>query len=222
MQNKYTLSETEIEQLFIFVKKKFVNYYDLQVELVDHLASLIEADMEENPNHNFETALNKVYAGFGIFGFWTLVKERTNAAYRNGRKLWWQHFKALFGWPAASVSMVIAVGLYFGLEFLGYQTVTWTFAAVVVITSFTLVLQTASKKRMFASIVFSQGALGGSVSLAFQIPLHLAIWSNNEFLANSTWTFPIYLLVALSYLAMVKVHQQVLNELKHNYPLAFQ
>ncbi len=67
----------------------------MQVELVDHLASLIEADIEANPTHDFETALYKVYTGFGIFGFLNLVKERTNAAQLNGRKLWWQHFKAL-------------------------------------------------------------------------------------------------------------------------------
>ncbi len=221
MENKFALSETQIEHLFAFVKKKFVNYYDLQVELVDHLASLIEADMEANPTHDFETALNKVYAGFGIFGFWNLVKERTKAAQINGRTLWWQHFKALFSWPAASVSIVIAFGIFFGLKFLGFNVMVWILGIIFFIVGISLVIESSPKRKGFVGILFSQGALGAAFMIPFQISINLSFWTNNESLSNSQWTFPVFLLFALSYLALVKVHQQLLNELKRNYPLAF-
>ena len=71
-----TLSKEQIEHLFTFTQKKFVNWYDLQVELVDHLANKIEAEMEADKALSFERALGNVYAGFGIFGFAQIVKER--------------------------------------------------------------------------------------------------------------------------------------------------
>ena len=45
-----TLTHKQIDQLFAFTKKKMVRYYDLQVELVDHLAARIEEEMDDNEN----------------------------------------------------------------------------------------------------------------------------------------------------------------------------
>ena len=36
------LTEAQIDELFSFCKRKGVKHYDLQIELVDHLASSIE------------------------------------------------------------------------------------------------------------------------------------------------------------------------------------
>jgi hypothetical protein len=43
------LSSTQIEKLYAFTRQHYVEYYDLQTELVDHLANAIEAQWEENP-----------------------------------------------------------------------------------------------------------------------------------------------------------------------------
>lgn len=43
------LSKAQIEQLLEFTKKKYVQFYDLQVEVVDHLASTIEYTITESP-----------------------------------------------------------------------------------------------------------------------------------------------------------------------------
>ena len=63
------LSSKEIDLLFEFTKKKLVHWYDLQVELVDHLAARIEEEMQADQKLSFEQALEKVYKGFGLFGF---------------------------------------------------------------------------------------------------------------------------------------------------------
>ena len=39
------LSEEQIDVLFIFTKKHLVEHYDVQVELVDHIATEIEAEI---------------------------------------------------------------------------------------------------------------------------------------------------------------------------------
>ena len=59
------LTQEQIEQLFVFTKKHLVEHYDVQVELVDHLANAIEAEWEINPNISFTEALQKEYKNFG-------------------------------------------------------------------------------------------------------------------------------------------------------------
>jgi hypothetical protein len=50
-----------------------VPYYDLQVELADHLANAIEEQMSSNRNLSFQKALENVHQSFGISGFAPLV-----------------------------------------------------------------------------------------------------------------------------------------------------
>ena len=70
------LSQEQIDQLFVFTKKHLVEHYDVQVELVDHLANAIEAEWEINPNISFTAALEKEYKNFGVFGFSGLVEQK--------------------------------------------------------------------------------------------------------------------------------------------------
>ena len=51
------ITKAEINQLFDFTQKHYVEFYDVQVELVDHLANAIEAQWSENPEISFEEAL---------------------------------------------------------------------------------------------------------------------------------------------------------------------
>ncbi|WP_313580440.1 hypothetical protein [Chishuiella sp.] len=70
------VSAEEIEKLFEFTKEHYVEYYDLQIELVDHLACAIEEKWEKDNTISFEKALKDVFAEFGIFGFSYLVNGR--------------------------------------------------------------------------------------------------------------------------------------------------
>ena len=63
------LETKHIDQIEAFVKSKYVDYYDIQVELVDHLVSAVETELEQFPNLNFEKVLLSKYKAFGIFGF---------------------------------------------------------------------------------------------------------------------------------------------------------
>ena len=70
------LTNQQIEQLFDFTKKHYVEHYDVQVELVDHLANAIEYQWKANPNILFEDALQTEFKKFGIFGFTGLVEKK--------------------------------------------------------------------------------------------------------------------------------------------------
>ena len=52
------LTPEQIDRLYQFTRQHYVEWYDLQTELVDHLANSIEAQWQENPKKNsFEDAL---------------------------------------------------------------------------------------------------------------------------------------------------------------------
>ena len=111
-----TLSKEQIEHLFTFTQKKFVHWYDLQVELVDHLANKIEAEMATNKALSFERALGNVYASFGIFGFAKIVREKEEALRKANNKLLWQEIGNQFTWPNLIRSLAI-LGLIFTVVF---------------------------------------------------------------------------------------------------------
>lgn len=73
------INKDQINQLFAFTKKHLVEHYDIQAELVDHLANAIEEQWKENPDILFEDALNKEYKNFGVFGFSGLVEQKEGA-----------------------------------------------------------------------------------------------------------------------------------------------
>ncbi|QES88248.1 hypothetical protein [Rhizosphaericola mali] len=85
MEN-YTLSPDKIDKLFRFCEKHGIKYYDVQVELVDHLASAIETAMSDHPNLSFDDCLQKEYKGFGATGFAKLLSEKKKSIERNIRK----------------------------------------------------------------------------------------------------------------------------------------
>ncbi len=102
-----TLTNEQIQALFTFTEKKFVKWYDLQVELVDHLANKIEEEMDNNKTLSFERALGNVYEKFGLFGFAHIVQEKENELKKRNNKLLWQEMKNQFNWPNMLRSLAI-------------------------------------------------------------------------------------------------------------------
>ena len=70
------LTTEQIAALFQFCQKHSVRYYDIQVELVDHIATAIEAKMETNTDISFDEALREEYKNFGITGFGRYLSEK--------------------------------------------------------------------------------------------------------------------------------------------------
>ena len=103
------LTEVQMQELFLFIKKKYVKYYDLQVELVDHLTIRIQEEMCANSKINFEQALEQVYTGFEIFGFAKLVQEKEQQYIRMIRRHLWKEFRGFFRWQEITLVMLIVV-----------------------------------------------------------------------------------------------------------------
>jgi len=110
------LSEVQIQELYKFTRKHFVEHYDLQTELVDHLANGIEQQWKETPNVTFEEAQRKEFKKFGVCGFHDVIKDRRKAMAKKYRKYIFRYYKEYFCLPKVLKLIVLAIGLFFLLQ----------------------------------------------------------------------------------------------------------
>ena len=79
------IGKQEIEKIYDYVQKHKVKYVDVQIELVDHLATEIERIRSENPTIDFQSALEKASSAFDVktYNIWPNFRE---IRYVNGFK----------------------------------------------------------------------------------------------------------------------------------------
>ena len=106
------LTTEQIDQLFAFTRQHYVEWYDLQSELVDHLANAIEEQWQENPNRSFEEALHIEFSKFGIFGFMDVVEQRQMALSKKYNGIVWQLFKDFCGVPKIILTVAFTLLLF--------------------------------------------------------------------------------------------------------------
>ncbi len=109
------LNQAQIQQLYAFTSKHFVEHYDLQTELVDHLANGIEEQIAINPKLTFKQALNNEFRKFGIHGFEDVIAKRKRAMSLKYWKIIFGFFKDYFSFPKiiATLSAILFLGLVF-------------------------------------------------------------------------------------------------------------
>jgi len=111
------VTENEITQLHQFVQSRFVEFYDVELELVDHLANGIEAQWQENPNLSFEEAKQMEFKKFGIFGFTGVVERKETELTSIYIKDLIIHLKIFFSFP----KIVFSLAVFLVLFALGYK-----------------------------------------------------------------------------------------------------
>ena len=117
------LSPQQIEKLFVFTRQHYVEYYDLQLELVDHLANAIERQWQENLKLTFDQALNSEFKKFGIFGFQDVIEKKQKAMTKIHNRFIWQNFKDFFTISNTIVTFSIGMLLFwlFSLPFINHN-----------------------------------------------------------------------------------------------------
>lgn len=110
------LEKKHIEHLYDFVQRHFVPWYDVQTELVDHLASGIEQLSEEHPDKSFEQLLELEFKKFGVHGFEDVVDNKRKALTRIYAQMTLKRIADFFQWPVILKSAVFAGVIYFVLS----------------------------------------------------------------------------------------------------------
>ncbi|GGD83663.1 hypothetical protein GCM10011514_54650 [Emticicia aquatilis] len=218
------LTAAQIEELYAFTRKKYVEYYDVQTELVDHLASSIEEKMSTS-NINFETALQQVYTQFGIFGFSDLVGQKEMEVAIKGRNLFRKSFVGYFKLPKILLLLMIFLVSYKAFQIASLASVIYSFYALIIIFNIILISKIILIKRsiklpllQFKNIYILSSSVG-SYLLMLQVFFNLSLSD----LAN--W-YPIALpiifsFITISYLAEIDVLDKLSNQQRRLYPEDF-
>lgn len=222
------INQTQIEQLYLFTRQHFVEYYDLQTELVDHLANAIEAQWETNPTRTFDEALQIEFKKFGIFGFSDVVQERYVALEKKYRKIVWFHFKNFFRLPQI-IGTFSAVGiLYLILKISFHKEIILISILALLLVLFSVELirnarkmkrknQETGKKWLFREILNGYGQGSGFMFLPLQTVYHLRSLFNADLILLGG-SFLIIALALFQYIVLVIIPKKAEQYLIETYP----
>ena len=107
------LTPEQIDQLYTFTRQHYVEYYDLQTELVDHLANAIETEWQQNSKLSFDEVLNQEFKKFGIFGFMDVVAEKQKFLSKKYESMIWSYYKEFFKLPTILLTLSAVLITYF-------------------------------------------------------------------------------------------------------------
>ncbi len=106
------LTEEQVRKLFAFCESKDVYDYDLQIEIVDHLASAIEEQWKHDPGITFGWALKNIYLKFGWHDFRKLERQLERQLKRKFRRMLWQNFIEYFRFPKIAITVLLFIMLF--------------------------------------------------------------------------------------------------------------
>ena len=175
--NLYTLTKEQISRLYQFTSRYFLEYYDLQTELVDHLANGIAQARIENPALSFERALRLEFRKFGISGFHKVIENHRESMNRRYLNIILEYFKTYFKLPMFLMTLTFIL-IYISLlpsvlgQFLYYLVVATVWSVFLFRMSKTWFFRKKQvvkrKKWLLEELIFNQMRLFNSLLLPIQ------------------------------------------------------
>lgn len=221
------ISDIKIKELFSFVAKKRVRYKDVQIELVDHLATAIEEIMEHEPNLTFNKALEKVYAGFGIYGFAKIIEQKEQAMHKFWRTRIFNYVRKFYALPRiiGTIGSMILVFLLLYYGFIGLKPIViivtlCAFCGIVWVMYVQHVLDNTIRDYLYVKSYYN--VVGSFIFAFFYVPniyfpnMDSNIWNNNYWtILIISFCFPMGII--LSYICLYEIPK----ELKKEFELRF-
>lgn len=173
------VTQPQIEDLYAFTRNHFVYHYDLQTELVDHLANSIEQFWQINPKVSYEEARDKAFKKFGVFGFMEAIEQRQKAMSKRYLKYLWSELKHWFTLPKVITTIALFLMCYmaFSSHLSGYFLIgfyglicLWAFYKSIQLNrQFRKRKAISDKKWMLEELIFKQAGGSGLILMA-QLP----------------------------------------------------
>lgn len=224
------LTSQQIERLYQFTRQHYVEWYDLQTELVDHLANAIEQQWQENPNLVFEEALQKEFKKFGVFGFMDVVEKRQAALNKKYNKIVWKHFKAFFTIPKI-IGTISAVGIFFYMlmnlskqagiiinSFLVLAILFFWFAIIVKKIKYNKTAKLSGKKWLFKEVIFGYGNFAGLSYLPTQILVHVDFDAQIGMIKGLFFSVLIVSMYLIDFIILFEIPSKAEKYLEETYP----
>ncbi|PCI06471.1 MAG: hypothetical protein COB81_00325 [Flavobacteriaceae bacterium] len=180
------ITKTQIELLYKFTRKHFVEHYDVQTELVDHLANDIEQIWQEKPSLSFDEAKDISFKKFGVFGFMGVVEAKVAAMNKKYWLLIRRFMKEFFQWPQALSTLCLFLTINLVLSQEGYQEISLMMIfGLVIIGMFVQLFRLRSilkkrlrlndKKWILEEMVLNTGGMAGFSYMPFQFIVQFII-----------------------------------------------
>lgn len=223
------LTQQQIDRLYQFTRQHYVEWYDLQTELVDHLANAIEQQWQENPKISFEDALQMEFKKFGIFGFMDVVEKRQAALNKRYNKIVWQHFKAFFTIPKIVITLFSFFLMFF--VFRNYANsenlILILFFGILTLFWISLFLQSRKNKKQYQKtgkkwllkeIIFGHSSFAGLSYLPVQILINTDFTDNIGILKATLFSLLFVSMALCEYIILVIIPSKAEDYLKETYP----
>lgn len=107
------LNPTQLNTLKSFISKKGVEYIDVQMEVLDHMASAIEDRMNSDQELTFENAIVQTNASFGIFGFSALEDSIVRGMSSKYSTIFWKQFQRFFAFKYVGLVALAFFSVYY-------------------------------------------------------------------------------------------------------------
>lgn len=222
------LTNEQIDRLYQFTRQHFVEWYDLQTELVDHLANAIEQQWQEVPDRSFDEALQIEFKKFGVFGFMDVVEKRQAALSKKYAKIIWSHFKNFFHLPQIIGTFSIVGILFLILKISFYSEIIVICLLILVLVFFFVELvrnakkmkksnEKTGKKWLFKEILTGYGQTSGFMFLPLQTVYHFRSLFNDD-LGLLCCSFLLVSLGIFQYIVLVIIPNKAEEYLKETYP----
>ena len=225
------LTENQIENLYKFTRKHYVYHYDVQTELVDHLANDIEQIWKENPKISFEDAKNKAFKKFGIFGFMEVVEAKQWQMTKKYYKIILRFAKEWFQLPKILLTLIIFFGFYELQKLSNAYTIYTTIFFLVIFLQLGFIFYNSrklnqkfkitGKKWMFENIISINGL--GNTSLLLFYFFDFPFSTSRDFLLMGDFrkllsAFLITFVVFLGYITLIVIPKKAQELLQETYP----
>jgi hypothetical protein len=230
------ITSEQIQQLYKFTRAHYVEHFDVQTELVDHLANDIEAIWHKNPNLTFIEARDRSFKKFGVFGFMDVIAERQKTLGKKYWKIIWGFAKDWFKLPKIILTALIFIifftisrSVYGEYLIMGVITILCTFLfykGYLLQKKFKKRFKLLQRKWLLEEMIFTTG-MGTSFMLPINLFNILILTDFEQTMIQYTWAAILYaalftFLVITLYIAvevLPKKSEELLNEQYPEYKL---
>ncbi|OAZ03326.1 hypothetical protein [Flavobacterium succinicans] len=226
------LTTEQINQLYTFTRQHYVEWYDLQTELVDHLANAIEEQWQENPKLSFNEALQNEFKKFGVFGFMDVVEGKQRFLQKKYNQIVWSIVKTFFTLPKI-MGTIGVTGVLFLLLKSSHYNGDWVLLFYGLLVLFALYgmisnrmkhkkqIQKHQKRWLFEDIMNQYGGFSGAI--IFPLNLFLQLFNRVEHYISNTYflvfaSFFLVLMTILMYVIFFEIPSKSKKYLLQTYP----
>ena len=218
------LNDEQITYIENYIQQNDINYYEIYIEILDHMILSVEELLEKNPTKNFEEAvLIAKVEGFGRKkGFRGLLREKLKLAQKKARKDNLKSIKEFFTFPKLVLTLSVFVCYYWFLNFFK-EPQQANIVAISIVALFGIFQSLYYKKytKINKMIILKTQLLGVNSSLIFaltQLSTSFIIYTNNfidfsHFLAKVMMSI-VFTFALISLLVFIEVRKKTIEELK--------